>query len=183
MREQAEPVWKTPPHTIVRSFCRESEPSKGVIALAITIVFFDLGETLVTTQRRWLPGAQELLSGLRRSGFRLGIISNTRGLTTRAAILELLPVDFDPHAFEENLTLFSSEVGKEKPHQAIFNEAIKRSGEPADQCLYCSEDILETLMAQQVGMRSIRVQTHPNSDLSGLRQSISDFHVLLGQEN
>jgi FMN phosphatase YigB (HAD superfamily) len=163
------------------TFAERVNHEKGVIALAITIVFFDLGETLVTTERRWLPGAQELLRGLRRSGLRLGIISNTRGLTTRTAILELLPADFDPHAFEENLTLFSSEVGKEKPHQAIFNEAIKRSGEPADRCLYCSEDIVETLMAQQVGMRSIRVQTHPNSDLSGLQQSISDFHLLLGE--
>lgn len=155
---------------------------KDAIALGITVVFFDLGETLVTAPRRWLPGAQVLLNSLRQSGFRLGIISNTEGLTTRAEILNLLPTDFDPDAFEANLTLFSSEIGKEKPRKAIFEEAVARAGKPANQCLYCSEDIVETLMAQQVGMRSIRVQTLPNSDLSLLQQSIMDFQVLIRKE-
>lgn len=99
-------------------------------------------------------------------------------MTTRAEILELLPTDFDPTAFEAILTLFSSEVGKEKPHKEIFEEAVARAGTPANQCLYCSEDIVETLMAQQVGMRSIRVQTAPNSDLSVLQQKILDFQAL-----
>ncbi len=146
--------------------------------MAIAVVFFDLGNTLVTVARHWLPGAKALLSGLRQNGFRLGIISNTRGLTTRAEILELLPTDFDPTAFEAILTLFSSEVGKEKPHKEIFEEAVARAGTPANQCLYCSEDIVETLMAQQVGMRSIRVQTAPDSDLSVLQQKILDFQAL-----
>ena len=149
--------------------------------MAITVIFFDLGETLVTRPRRWLPGAQALLDSLRQE-FRLGIISNTPGLSTRTAILNLLPTDFDPNAFEANLTLFSSEIGKEKPDKAIFDEAVARAGKPANQCLYCSENIVETLMAQQVGMRSIRVQTAPNSDLSGLQQSIRDFQALIRNE-
>jgi FMN phosphatase YigB (HAD superfamily) len=155
------------------------EDRKEAIALAITVVFFDLGQTLVTEPRHWLPGAQALLNGLRQSEFRLGIISNTGGLTTRAEILNLLPADFDLGAFEANLTLFSSEIGKEKPHRAIFEEAVARASRPANQCLYCSENIVETLMAQQVEMRSIRVQTPPNSDLSVLQKRIMDFQVLI----
>ena len=147
--------------------------------MAITVIFFDLGDTLVTTPRRWLPGAKDLLSSLRQHGFRLGVISNTRGLATRADILKVLPTDFDPAAFEAVLTLFSSEVRKEKPQKAIFEEAVARAAEPANQCLYCSEDIVETLMAQQAGMRSIRVQTHPNSDLGVLQQRILDFQTLI----
>jgi FMN phosphatase YigB (HAD superfamily) len=147
--------------------------------MAITVVFFDLGETLVTRERQWLPGAKVLLNSLRQKGFRLGIISNTGDLTPRAEILKLLPTDFDPAAFEAILTLFSSEVGKEKPQKAIFEEAIARAGKPANQCLYCSEGIVETLMAQQAGMRSIRVQTAPNSDLSELLQRILEFQALL----
>jgi len=146
--------------------------------MAITVVFFDLGETLVTTPRQWLPGAKVLLNSLRQKGFRLGIISNTPGLTTRSEIYNLLPTDFDPAAFEAILTLFSSEVGKEKPQKAIFEEAVARAGKPANECLYCSEDIVETLMAQQAGMRSIRIQTLPNSDLSVLQQRILDFQAL-----
>jgi FMN phosphatase YigB (HAD superfamily) len=153
---------------------------EGAHAMAIGIVFFDLGNTLVVTaSRSWLPGAKILLNNLRQKGFRLGIISNTQGLTTRAAILNMLPTDFDLAAFEAILTLFSSEVGKEKPQKAIFEEAVARAGKPADQCLYCSEDIVETLMAQQAGLRSIRVQTLPNSDLSVLQQRILDFNLLM----
>jgi FMN phosphatase YigB (HAD superfamily) len=150
--------------------------------MAITVIFFDLGDTLVTTppKRDWLTDAKPLLHDLQQSGFRLGIISNTADLTPRAKILELLPTDFNPAAFETNLILFSSEIGKSKPDQAIFKEAIARSGKPADECLYCSENIVETLMAQQAGMRSIRVQTAPNSDLSKLRQQILDFQKLIG---
>jgi putative hydrolase of the HAD superfamily len=147
--------------------------------MAITVVFFDLGETLVTGERQWLPGAKVLLNSLRRNRFRLGIISNTGNLTPRAEILKLLPTDFDPATFETVLTLFSSEVGKEKPQKAIFEEAVARAGTPANQCLYCSENIVETLMAQHAGMRSIRVQTAPNSDLSVLEQRILDFHALI----
>lgn len=144
--------------------------------MAITVIFFDLGDTLVSrTEPRWLTGAQALLKDLKQSGFRIGIISNTADLTPRAKILALLPADFDPGAFEAKLILFSSEIGKEKPDLAIFQEAITRAGKPASECLYCSEDIVETLMAQQAGMRSIRVQVAPNNDLGKLQQRILEY--------
>src|SRR5262245_33446034 len=110
--------------------------------MAIAVIFFDLGETLVTRPRKWLPDAKALLDGVRQQGFRLGIISNTGDLTTRAQILDLLPTDFDLTRFEPVLTLFSSEVGMEKPQKAIFEEAVRRAGVPASQCLYCSENIV-----------------------------------------
>ena len=59
--------------------------------MAITVVFFDLGETLVTVPRRWLPGAQALLNTSGSQASASGIISNTGSLTTRAEILNLLP--------------------------------------------------------------------------------------------
>jgi hypothetical protein len=37
-------------------------------------------------------------------------------------------------------------------------------------------------MAQQVGMRSIRVQTAPNSDLSLLEQRILEFQALISMD-
>jgi FMN phosphatase YigB (HAD superfamily) len=146
--------------------------------MTITVIFFDLGETLVTSARHWLPNAKQLLKVLRQQGFRLGVISNTADLPSRQAILDLLPADFDLAAFEASLVFFSSEVGKEKPGRAIFEEAVARSGRPAGECLYCSESIVETLMAQRVGMLSVRVQTKPNSDLNELPQRIADFQTL-----
>ena len=145
---------------------------------SITVVFFDLGDTLVTSDRHWIPGAKSLLKELRKAGLRLGIISNTAGFKSRADILNLLPADFDLSAFEAHLTLFSSEIGIEKPRAKIFLEAISRSGGLARQCLYCSENIVETLMAQDVGMRSIRLQSLPNNDLGAVSQKIQEFLAL-----
>jgi FMN phosphatase YigB (HAD superfamily) len=146
--------------------------------MPITVIFFDLGETLVTSGRHWLPNAKPLLQALGHEGFRLGVLSNTEGLPDRQAILDLLPADFDLAVFEANLTLFSSEVGKAKPGRAIFEEAVARSGRPAGECLYCSEDVVETLVAQRVGMFSVRVQTKPNSDLNVLPERIRAFQAI-----
>ena len=147
--------------------------------MSIAVVFFDLGETLVTSGRQWLPKAKQLLSALHHRGFTLGIISNTGNLASRQAILDILPADFDLGIFGANLILFSSEIGKEKPGHAIFAEAVARSGRPAGECLYCSENIVETLMAQRVGMLTVRVQTAPNSDLATLGQRLAEFQALL----
>lgn len=149
------------------------------MASAAGTIFFDLGDTLVKTGRVWLPGAKSLLTALTQKGFRLGIISNTKGLTDRQAILDILPDDFDLNIFEPSLILFSSEVHIEKPNKEIFQKAVTAANVPASECLYCSENMVETLVAQHVGMRSIRVQTAPNSDLASVPQAISKFHTLV----
>jgi FMN phosphatase YigB (HAD superfamily) len=143
----------------------------------IQAIFFDLGETLVTSPRRWLPGAQALLASLKQKGIRLGIISNTGNLAPRQAILDILPTAFDMNLFESALVLFSSEVGLQKPRKEIFEKAVSLVRIPAGQCLYCSENIVETLVAQHVGMRAMRVQPPPNSDLATLEQRISDYQA------
>ena len=151
----------------------------------LQVCFFDLGETLVTGARQWLPNAKSLLASLKSKGFRLGIASNTANLTPRQAILDILPTDFDITLFEPSLVLFSSEVGIEKPGKAMFHKAVVAAAAlqtapaiQASQCLYVSENIVETLMAQHVGMRSIRVQTAPNSDLANLAVKLSEFALL-----
>ena len=60
--------------------------------MSIQVVFFDLGETLVTAPRTWLPGARALLASLKTNGLRVGIISTTPGLADRTAILGILLV-------------------------------------------------------------------------------------------
>jgi FMN phosphatase YigB (HAD superfamily) len=131
------------------------------------IIFFDLGETLVTSPRKWLPGAKATLASLKAKGFRLGIISNTSGLADRTAILNILPIDFDISRFESALVLFSSEVGLEKPKKAMFAKAVLAAAIPAGECLYCSENPVEVLVSQSVGMRALRIITGSN-DLTKL---------------
>jgi len=140
----------------------------------IQAVFFDLGETLVTSPRKWLPGAKALLPSLKSKGFRLGIISNTTGLADRTAILNFLPIDFDLAAFEAALILFSSEVGIEKPDKEIFNKAVAAAALDSKNCLFCSESPIDTLVAQGVGMRSLRIITG-SSDLSSLDSYLAQY--------
>ena len=141
--------------------------------MSIHVVFFDLGETLVTAQRAWLPGAKAMLASLKAQGFRLGIISNTSGLADRTAILGILPVDFDLAVFEPALVLFSSEVGVEKPHRQIFEKAVAAASVPSAQCLFCTEEAVSTLVAQAVGLRSLRIVTR-STDLARLDSYLSD---------
>ncbi len=147
--------------------------------MAIHAIYFDLGDTLVKTNPKgWLPGAKHLLDALKQDGFQLGILSNTGNLADRAAILDVLPTDFDLTLFEDHLVLFSSEVHVEKPDPRIFELAIQQAGIFASQCLFCSESIVDTLVAQRVGMRSIRVQPPPGNDLFVLMDRIRDFQAI-----
>src|SRR5262249_25652214 len=136
--------------------------------MTIRAVFFDLGETLVTAGRQWTTGAKALLESLSQKGYRPGIISNTSGLASRAEILALLPADFSVAAFERCLVLFSSEVGIEKPDPQIFQLALERAGLPAGDCVFCGENLNETLAAQQVGLVAFRVHPPPQSDVARL---------------
>lgn len=143
--------------------------------MSIRNVFFDLGDTLVAGGRKsWLPGAKALLSSLKQKGFRLGIISNTGDLPTRQEILALLPNDFDIAVFESELVLFSSETGIEKPNTKAFKKAVLASKTSARSCLYCSENVVETLVAQSAGMHSVRIITGSN-DLTRLESWLSEY--------
>lgn len=140
----------------------------------VKAVFFDLGETLVTKPRKWLPGAQAVLSSLRFKGFRLGLISNTDKLS-RNELLDLLPIDFSYALFEPTLILLSSEVGIKKPDIGIFELAIQRAALPASRCLFCTENLLDTLVAQGAGMRVARIQA---SDIETLLDQLSRSGML-----
>jgi FMN phosphatase YigB (HAD superfamily) len=142
------------------------------------VVFFDLGMTLVGADTtKWVPGAKTLLQQLGAANLRLGVISNTGNLS-RAELQSHLPADFDWNVFDPTLVLLSSEVGIEKPNLAIFRLAISRAGASPAQCLYCSEDLLETLAAQRVGMTAARIVPPPRGDLRKLEQALRDLAQL-----
>ena len=142
------------------------------------VVFFDLGMTLVGADTtRWVPGAKTVLQQLGADHVRLGVISNTGNLS-RAELQSRLPADFDWNVFDPTLVLLSSEVGVEKPSLDIFRLAIDRAGVPAAQCLYCSEDLLETLAAQRAGMAAARIGAPSRGDLRKLVQILRDLSQL-----
>lgn len=142
----------------------------------IGTVFFDLGDTLVVTPAAWVPGAQTAIATLRAAGVRLGIISNT-GNRTRAQVRQLLPTDFNLSDFVSELVILSSEVGHEKPSKEIFELAVTRAAVAANTCLFCTETLLDTLAAQQVGMRAARLLATAG-DLNALPTHLRDAGLL-----
>jgi HAD superfamily hydrolase (TIGR01549 family) len=137
----------------------------------LRVIFFDLGETLVTTtDRRWVAGAKEVLAALRARDIQLGVISNTGNLT-REQLGSRLPADFDWAWFDSSLVILSSEVGAEKPSPEIFNLAATSAGGAAN-CLFCTEDLADTIAAQQVGMFVARLESPPRSDLRNLEKAL-----------
>ncbi|AMV24433.1 Phosphoglycolate phosphatase [Gemmata sp. SH-PL17] len=144
----------------------------------VRAVFFDLGNTLVVSaDRSWVPGAKAALADLRSRNLRLGVISNTGG-RTREQLNPLLPADFDWAVFAPSLVILSGEVGYEKPSPEIFRRATDSSGVPAGECLFCTEDLIDTLVAQRVGMAAARVQPPPHADIGELVAALAAAGVL-----
>lgn len=148
-----------------------------------SVVFFDLGNTLVIPDSGWVPGAKTELNVLDDRGIRLGIISNTKDWT-RDELARHLPNDFRFTAFEDRLVVLSSEVHAEKPSPEIFEIAIERARETqpdivAQECLFCTETLLDTLVAQAVGMRTCRLSYERGAiDITGLSGMLREAALL-----
>jgi beta-phosphoglucomutase-like phosphatase (HAD superfamily) len=135
---------------------RAHSPRPGRGMEKVSVVFFDLGSTLVRVGGHWVSGARNLLLDMRARSLRLGLISNTSGLNL-TRLRPALPRDFDPSWFAPELVILSGEIGIEKPDPAIFEIAVDRAGSSPEACLFCSEDPLDVLVAQRLGMRAARV--------------------------
>jgi FMN phosphatase YigB (HAD superfamily) len=123
----------------------------------IEAVFLDLGDTLVTSERQWVPGAKVALQRFKLSGVRLGIISNTGTFTRQQLLDQLLPTDFQFKDFEEDLIILSSEVNIDKPDAQIFGFAIDQAAICPHAILFCGENLTEVLAAQCLGLNALQV--------------------------
>jgi FMN phosphatase YigB (HAD superfamily) len=56
----------------------------------------------------------------------------------------------------------------EKPALEIFRLAVAKTGGEASRCLFCTEELLDTLAAKQVGMHAARLSRPPQGDIGGL---------------
>jgi FMN phosphatase YigB (HAD superfamily) len=135
----------------------------------IQVVFFDIGDTLIS-KREWIPGAKQLLASLRAKNIRIGLISNTGNLT-RDQLLKLLPDDFEFDSFEEGLVMLSSEVGIEKPKITMFSLAVHHAGVPPWATMFVCEDLQHSLAAQSAGMIAARIDG-TEADFTSLAKSI-----------
>ena len=98
------------------------------------------------------PGTHELLDELRRRGLKLAIVSNT------ALPGWLLEPAFSRQELTERIDtiVLSSEVGKRKPHRAIFDRALDEVGVAPERALFVGDKRYhDVLGASRVGMRTV----------------------------
>jgi putative hydrolase of the HAD superfamily len=119
----------------------------------------DLRRFLAAEHAAWEParqvGAQShaLLDSLRDRGLRLGLVSNAfdpgwllREDLARMGIAERLDV-----------AVFSSEVGKRKPHPAIFEAALDPLGVEPARALFVGDRLYEDVRGpKELGMRTVQ---------------------------
>jgi len=98
------------------------------------------------------PGVYELLDELRRRRFSLAIVSNT------ALPWSLLEPAFARQELTDRVDtiVLSSEVGKRKPHAAIFERALREVGVSAERTLFVGDRRYQDVLgAKRLGMRTV----------------------------
>jgi len=150
----------------------------------VKLIFFDIGDTLVVKQKV-VEGALGVLKQLQAKGIRLGLLSDTDNLT-REEVSKQLPQGFlDLSLFEKDLVILSSELSLKLGHPVdkskieIFYQVLALTGLSAGECLFCTESLTHTLIAQQAGMLTARLQMPPaKSDIGDLIKALGDARLI-----
>ncbi|WP_044870366.1 HAD family hydrolase [Pseudomonas sp. LFM046] len=127
-----------------------------------TTVFFDLGDTLVTTVggvRQRYADTLDCLQILQARGYRLGLISNQPAGTSLATIQGQLEQLRLARYIEAGLVTLSTEIPGNvgKPAQPIFDLALAKAGHDATstRAIFVSETAADVLAARGFGWRGI----------------------------
>jgi len=94
------------------------------------------------------PGMIEAVRRLRRSGFKIGIVTN--GRPTQRAKLDAAGI-----AEEFDAVCISAEVGSEKPDRTIFGEAARRCGAPLAGWMVGDSAEADIIGGANAGLRTI----------------------------
>ncbi len=125
--------------------------------------FLEAEHTAWEPARRLAAHTHALLEALRSRGLKLGLVSNAFDPGW------LLHRDLERMGLGERLdvAVFSSEVGKRKPHPAIFERALEALGVSAAEALFVGDRLFEDIRgAAETGMRTVqalwfRADEHP----------------------
>ncbi len=132
---------------IVRDTFKNLVPASRLPAL-----FVDLYERFASAQAwRLVPGIRATLRYLRGEGVRLGVLSNWDSRLQRM-LLELdLESSFD-------VMVISHDVGYEKPHAAIFEDALRLSGSAPSRTLHVGDSFEADIKpARALGIQTLWV--------------------------
>jgi putative hydrolase of the HAD superfamily len=118
----------------------------------------ELNAFLEAEHAAWAPAralggtTHALLDALRARGMKVGLVSNAFDPGW------LLRRDLDQMGVGERLdaVVFSSEVGKRKPHPAIFQRALDQLGVAPEEALFVGDRLYEDVLgASEVGMKTV----------------------------
>lgn len=119
----------------------------------------DLNRFLEAEHQAWQPArvmgatTHALLESLRSRGLKLGLVSNAFDPGW------LLRRDLEQMGIAERIdfAVFSSEVGKRKPHPEIFERALAGLGASADESLFVGDRLFEDVRgAGELGMTTVQ---------------------------
>lgn len=100
-----------------------------------------------------LPGAMELIRGLKELGFKLAIASSTPRINIAFAIEQLSMGDlFDDFVGAED-------VKRGKPDPEVFLTAAQKVGVPPEKCVVFEDAVAGVIAAKRGGMKCIAVTT------------------------
>ena len=130
----------------------------------------ELGRFLEAEHEAWSPARElgatthALLDSLRRRGLKLGLVSNAFDPGW------LLRRDLDRMGIGGRLdaAVFSSEVGKRKPHPEIYEAVLSALDVPADRALFVGDRLVEDIQGPaELGMTTVqavwfRADENPN---------------------
>jgi putative hydrolase of the HAD superfamily len=105
----------------------------------------------LSTQDYWIPfdNVHEVLTELKHSSLRMGIISNWDG-TARNLLQHHGLMDYFDHC------IISSEVGIDKPDPAIFNLAMQQADAVPQECLYVGDNYYDDAVgSRDAGIRAL----------------------------
>lgn len=98
----------------------------------------------------------QVLEDLKRTGYRLGVISNWDPSALNLLEQHGLAEYFDP-------VIVSSEVGYEKPDQEIFQIALKKAGVTAEESIYIGDNYYDDVVGgRKVGMDVLLINRFGN---------------------
>jgi putative hydrolase of the HAD superfamily len=133
---------------------------RGVLAdFEIEVSDEELDRFLEAEHAAWAPARRlggtthALLESLRERGLRLGLVSNAFDPGW------LLHRDLEEMGLRERLdfAVFSSEVGKRKPHPDIFRRALEALDVPAEETLFVGDRLYEDVRgAAELGMTTVQ---------------------------
>ena len=130
----------------------------------IRAVFFDFGDTLISEEagagkHLWeatltkLPYVDEVLTELKRKGFRLGIITNTVTSREEHVRSALQKIGIEKHF---DMVLTSVDVGHRKPDERIFLTALRAlKVKPHDAVMVGNQISTDIVGGNRIGMKTV----------------------------